>query len=259
MYDTSGSKIDIKSIYHPSPRDLNLMSPDLSVVVLAYHAEDSIIGFVDELSLRLRSEEISDYEIVLVANFDKGDVRDRTPKIARRLAEREPRIRALTDPKEGMMGWDAQRGLRAAMGKVIALIDGDGQMPSEDICRAYRVMVSDEFDFVKTYRVSREDGIFRLLSSRVFNLIFHLFFPKCQFRDVNSKPKVFSRKALHQMNLNCDGWFFDGEVILEAMRLQLVFAEIPTKFRKNEWRGSFVKASAIFEMLISLLRYRFRR
>ncbi len=152
------------------------MSPDLSVVVLAYRAEDSIIGFVDELNLQLRSGGISDYEIILVANFDKGDVRDRTPKIARRLAEREPRIRALTDPKEGMMGWDARRGLRAAMGKAIALIDGDGQMPPEDISRVYRVMVSDEFDFVKTYRTSREDGIFRRLSSHGFNLIFHLFF-----------------------------------------------------------------------------------
>tara|TARA_B100001964_G_C14022009_1_gene504320 strand:+ start:24 stop:125 length:102 start_codon:yes stop_codon:yes gene_type:complete len=33
-----------------------------------------------------------------------------------------------------MMGWDAISGIKAASGDVVALIDGDGQMPPNDIC-----------------------------------------------------------------------------------------------------------------------------
>ena len=58
------------------------------------------------------------------------------------------------------------------------------------------------------------------------------------------------------MELACDGWFLDGELILEAMRLNVAFAEIPTTFKKNEWRGSFVKLSTVAEMLFSMILYR---
>ncbi len=237
-------------------RDRN--HPDLSIVILAYRAEEAITDFVGDLTTQLELDSVGNYELVLVANYDQGATNDRTPEIARNLASKDPRIKAVVEPKKGMMGWDARRGLAVAEGSIIALIDGDGQMPPEDIVRAHRVMVSGEFDFVKTYRVSREDGALRLFTSRGFNFIYRLLFPKCKFRDINSKPKFISRAALDKINLSCDGWFFDGELILEIIRLDLPFAEIPTTFRKNEWRGSFVKYSTVFEMLISMFAYRFR-
>ena len=234
------------------------MHPDLSIVILAYRAEEAIIDFVEELTVQLSAHQVHDYELVLVANYDSGEIIDRTPEIVQNLTEADSRIKAVIEPKKGMMGWDARKGLAAAKGSIIALIDGDGQMPPEDIVRAHRVMISGEFDFVKTYRVSREDGFLRLLASQGFNFIYRLLFPKCGFRDINSKPKFISRRALDKMELSCDGWFFDGELILEIIRLGLPFAEIPTTFRKNEWRGSFVKPSTVVEMSIAMLAYRFR-
>jgi len=234
------------------------MHPDLSIVILAYRAEEAILGFVDELTAQLSAHQIDNYELVLVANYDAKGIIDRTPEIVQKLSETDSRVRAVIEPKKGMMGWDARKGLAAAKGSTIALIDGDGQMPPEDIVRAHRVMISGEFDFVKTYRVSREDGFLRLLSSRGFNFIYRLLFPKCGFRDINSKPKFISRKALDKMQLSCDGWFFDGELILEFIRLDLPFAEIPTTFRKNEWRASFVSLSTVLEISVSMLAYRFR-
>jgi glycosyltransferase involved in cell wall biosynthesis len=232
------------------------VAPQLSVVILAYRSGSAIVQYVSKLESLLRQKSVVDYEIILVANYDHEGCDDITPKVARDLSGTNPRIKALTDPKEGMMGWDARMGLMAAQGETIALIDGDGQMPPEDIIRVRNVMVSGEFDFAKTYRVSREDGVLRKNSSRGFNFIYRLMFPGCRFRDINSKPKFFSRHALDRMNLTCNGWFFDGEVIIEVMRLNLSFAEIPTTFRANEWRGSFVKISTVLEMLISMVKFR---
>ena len=217
------------------------------------------MGYVSKLEALLKRNSVGDYEIILVANFDSDRRDDITPEVAKDLSSANPRIKAMTRPKEGMMGWDARVGLMAARGKTIALIDGDGQMPPEDIIRVHNVMVSGEFDFAKTYRLTREDGFLRKISSRGFNFIFRLMFPGCRFRDINSKPKFFSRDALERMNLTCDGWFFDGEVIIEVMRLNLSFAEIPTTFRANEWRGSFVKVSTVLEMLISMIRFRVKK
>lgn len=233
--------------------------PEISVVILAYRANIQIKEFVQQVVTGFDDARINDYELVLVANYDvnsRGD--DPTPEIIRCMATEEKRIISVTLPKRGMMGWDVRQGLQITKGKAIAVIDGDGQMPPMDLVRLFRVMNSGEFQFVKTYRIERGDGRFRLVMSQVFNGLFRLLFPACHYKDINSKPKLILRSALEQMNLTCDGWFIDGEIILEAMRLDLPFAEIPTKFKKNEWRGSFVNIGSIFEMFVSMMIYRIK-
>ena len=75
---------------------------------------------------------------------------------------------------------------------------------------------------------------------------------------INSKPKIWTREAVKKMDLQCDGWFIDGEMILEANFHQFTFAEIPSEFYKNEWRGSFVKTQTIFEMVFMMIYYRIK-
>jgi glycosyltransferase involved in cell wall biosynthesis len=230
-------------------------APDLSIVILCYRNGESTIPFVQSVIGELRKGKITNYELVLVANYLEG-IDDSTPEVVQRLADTNPSIVPVIHKKEGMMGWDVITGLGATTGEVIALIDGDGQMPPADIVRLYRVLKSGEFDFVKTYRQKRFDGPFRLLTSRLFNGLFSIFFPRVFFRDINSKPKMWSRAALKQQDLQCTGWFSDGEIILEARRLDFSFAEIPTTFQKNEWRASFVGLATILEMLVALFYYR---
>ena len=230
--------------------------PIISVVILAYRAQSGIVDFVQQVISSFESAGIFDFELVVVGNYDPNTNDDSTPKIVRSLANTDKRITPVTIQKQGMMGWDARQGFDFTTGDIVALIDGDGQMPPVDIIRLFQVIRSGEFDLVKTYRMDREDGILRKFSSIGFNTIFRILFPGCYFRDINSKPKLMTRSALEKMDLHCNGWFLDGEIILEAMRLNLIFAEIPTTFKKNEWRGSFVNMTTVFEMLISMLRYR---
>ena len=131
-------------------------------------------------------------------------------------------------------------------------------MPPKDIIRLYNVIKSGEFDFIKTYRIIRYDGFYRKTSSIIFNLIFKILFPGTPYRDINSKPKLWTRAALEKINLKCNGWFIDGEMILEANYHKLTFAEISTEFYENEWRGSFVKIQTIFEMLFMMFYYRIK-
>src|SRR5256885_13939084 len=99
--------------------------PELSVVILGYREEDRLPSFVAAVEKAVQSLGLS-YEIIVVANYWPA-LSDRTPEIARRLAEENPRITAIAQPKQGRMGWDMRNGLETARGEVIAVIDGDGQ------------------------------------------------------------------------------------------------------------------------------------
>lgn len=231
--------------------------PELSVVVLCYRGGKTIIPFLEQMEREIHDEGMQNYELVLVGNYFPN-TNDETPRIIHELARHNVKITPVTLEKSGMMGWDAITGLRAARGKAIALIDGDGQMPSRDIVRLYRVLKSGEFDLVKTFRKVRMDGAYRRFISNWYNIIFSILFPGASFRDVNAKPKLMTREAYQKMNLSCGGWFFDGEIMLESMRLDLNVAEVPTVFLKNEWRGSFVRVWTILEFIKDLARYRFK-
>jgi len=199
-----------------------------------------------------------DYELVLVANFHDG-VPDPTPELVTRFAENNPRARAITRVKEGMMGWDMRSGLRAARGSHLAVIDGDGQMPMSDIVKVYRLLQLGDYDLVKTFRAQRFDGPYRKIISVGYNLLFRILFPSAaKFRDINSKPKVMTREAYETMHLVSNDWFTDAEIMIESIRNRLTVGEISTIFLSNERRSSFVPPSAILEFLRNLITYRLR-
>jgi len=227
------------------------------VIVLCYRAEEGAIQLAEQLAEELVLAGI-DYELVLVANFHEGMV-DATPELIAKFAESHPRTLAITRVKEGMMGWDMRSGLRAARGSHLAVIDGDGQMPTSDIVKVYRLLQFGDYDLVKTFRAQRFDGVYRRVISLFYNLLFRILFPSsAKFRDINSKPKVMTRQAYEAMQLASNDWFTDAEIMIEAIRNRLNVGEVSTIFLSNERRASFVPPSAILEFLRNLITYRLR-
>ena len=233
---------------------MSYSTPNLSVVVLAYRSGEILREFVDSLVYLLDREE-PEWELILVANHFSDDG-DKTPEIAKQLAKFNPRVKAITRIKKGMMGWDMRSGLEAATGKHLAVIDGDGQMPCEDVIRVYRKLINENLELAKTYRINRGDGIYRKVISIVYNMIFKILFPGLMSRDINSKPKVISRAVYRQMDLHSDGWFVDAEIMILARRMSLKIGELETGFSCLMNRTSFVKISSIFEFLVNLVFYR---
>lgn len=234
-------------------------TPELSVVILCYHAADLAISLVRQIEKELDEEKI-DYELILVGNYLPGDTLDTTPAILKELAEDNARFKVVAKPKEGMMGWDMRSGLEAATGSHLAVIDGDGQMPMSDVLKVYRVLQVGNYDLVKTFRARRQDGLYRRTASSVYNFLFRALYPSAHvFRDINSKPKVMTREAYEKISLISNDWFTDAEIMIEALKADLSIGEVSTVFFQNERRGTFVPVSAIFEFLSNLIYYRFFR
>jgi glycosyltransferase involved in cell wall biosynthesis len=229
-------------------------TPEISVVVLAYRSAATIKSFVDSLVDSLEKENLI-WEIVLVGNYFEG-VGDQTPEVVRDIAASDSRIKAVAEIKKGMMGWDMKSGLQAATGKTLAVIDGDGQMPSSDVIRVYQLMKANGLDFAKTYRAKRNDGSYRRLISVVYNILFKLLFPGINAWDMNSKPKIMTREFYEKAHLESNGWFVDAEIMIFARRLHAKIGEIETVFHSIDSRPSFVKPLSILEFLGNLFWYR---
>ncbi len=232
-------------------------APELSLVILCYRAEDAVREFISRAVAALEKGGIFDYELVLVGNYLKGSA-DRTPLIVAELAQQYSRVVYCAEPKQGMMGWDMRMGLEKARGAYIAVIDGDGQMPIKDAVKVYAMIRNEHLDFVKTYRLQRGDSIIRKIISFIYNIFFHALFPGLKVRDINAKPKIFTRAAYERMKLESNDWFIDAEIMIEARRLRFRIGEIPTVFLGLTGRRSFVKIKAINEFLINFMRYKSR-
>jgi glycosyltransferase involved in cell wall biosynthesis len=230
--------------------------PHFSLVVLCYRSGQNIIPFVERLQQTLSRCNFS-WELVLVGNYIEGSD-DETPEVVKKLAETADNIRTVIRPKQGMMGWDMRTGLDAARGTYIGVIDGDGQFPPESIIACLLKCELEDLDLTKTYRVIRDDGLYRRLISSVYNTIFSLLFG-FKVRDINSKPKIIRRDKYELLNLQSDDWFADAEIVIRARELGLKIGETPVHFKINDARGSFVKPKAILEFSSNLLKYRFAR
>lgn len=226
------------------------MGAEISVVILCYKAENQVYDFVNKTISLLESENLS-WELILVGNYIEGSS-DKTPEIVKKIAEEKEHVKAVTLPKEGMMGWDARSGMNVAEGKFICLIDGDKQMPYQDIVRAYKKIKEEALDFVQTYRVIRYDGLIRKINSASYNFLFKILFPGTRLRDINSKPKVLTQEAYRRMLLTSNDWFIDAEMVIRAIALKLKVGEVPTNFYKCSYRKSFVNFYTVFEFIKNL-------
>jgi glycosyltransferase involved in cell wall biosynthesis len=229
---------------------------NLSVVILCYRSGESIIQFANNTQERIKNL-TSSYEIILVGNYFE-DSGDNTKEVVEGIAAKDHHFKAVCYPKKGMMGWDMKSGMDRAVGQYICVIDGDGQFPIESLDLCYKEIIKGEYDLVKTYRISRGDGIYRKTISKVYNFLFTLLFPGLNAKDINSKPKIFTKKAYKEFNLTSDDWFIDAEIMIRARRLKLKIKDFPVEFLKLENRQSFVKFGAILEFVKNLIIFRIK-
>jgi glycosyltransferase involved in cell wall biosynthesis len=230
---------------------------ELSVVVLCYGAQESIIAFAEKLKSEI-SRSTNSFEIILVGNY-MNNSSDRTPEIIQDLAEKDSTYKAISKQKEGMMGWDVRIGLSEAKGDYICFIDGDGQFPISSITECFTKIKGSDYGLVKTYRSKRGDGFQRAITSFGYNLIFKVLFPKVNAKDINSKPKIFTREVYEKLDLSYDDWFIDAEIMIKVSQLGVKFYEFPIEFLKLEGRTSFVNLSTVFEFVRNLFNYRFKK
>lgn len=158
-------------------------------------------------------------EVLIV---DDGS-RDRTGRIADRLAAEIPEVRAVHNQPNRGYGGALQRGFREAAGDWIFYTDGDGQF---DIAELERIVpLLETHDVVSCYRLKRQDPLARKLNawawSRLVNALFGI-----GLRDIDCAFKIYPRTFIERIELHSQGALIDTEMLAKARGLGLRIAQI---------------------------------
>src|SRR5450830_110504 len=94
-----------------------------SVVLPVYNEEGTVARTIAAVSDEVA--EWPDCEILICDNAST----DRTVAIVEELRKSDPRLRVVTAESNGLYAWNVRRGISAASGDRIFVLDGDGQFP----------------------------------------------------------------------------------------------------------------------------------
>jgi glycosyltransferase involved in cell wall biosynthesis len=175
--------------------------PRLSVAVMAFDEGNSLDGFLAEMSGEMEKLGIT-HEILII---DDGST-DQTPDVSRSWAERNPRIRIASHPRNLGLGEVYRTGFRNCRGDYITFFPADGQF-SPTIIGGYLGKIL-QADLVLGYTGAKKRDLLSALLSRAERILFRLL--------IGSLPDfqgviMFRRSLLDRIELKSTG---RGQVIM---------------------------------------------
>ena len=137
----------------------------ISLVIPVYNEERNIAALMDRL-LPVMNALGDSYEILLV---DDGS-RDRSLELLRSYT-RHPEVKVVELTRNYGQHAAIMAGFSLVQGDIIITLDADLQNPPEEIPRLVAKMTEGNFDVVGTIRKARKDSLFRIIPSKVINMI----------------------------------------------------------------------------------------
>lgn len=228
-----------------------MQPPTLSVFFPMYNESANIAVTLERALAAIPSLGFADFEILVI---DDGS-RDDSALVVRRAAEREPRIRLVSHPRNLGYGAALRTGFTAARGDVVFYTDSDLPIELGEIARALPLLAGT--DLVIGYRLRRYDTPRRALYSKVYNLLMRILFG-VRVRDVNFSFKLVRRRVLDAIKLSAATVFIDGQLLAEAVRHGFQITEMPIEYTPRQvGTSSFDSVRAAWVTLVEMLRYRF--
>lgn len=209
---------------------VNVKSPEFSVIISCYYEEKSIEEFYTRLSKAMNSLNRS-YEIVFV---NDGST-DKTFEKLKMIFDKDPHVTTIIDLfKNAGQAAAITAGITHARGKNFVLLDSDLQLDPEEL-----PLLVKEFDkgldIVSGYRKNRKDSIFRIIPSKIANLIMRKV-SKSDFTDFGCTFKIINAKLVRGFDLGPYKPLHLANIIAHAQR----YVEVPVthhrrKYDKSGW------------------------
>jgi glycosyltransferase involved in cell wall biosynthesis len=141
--------------------------PELSVVVPVFNEQGNIEPLLAEIDAALRGH--ADFEIVYVDDASRDD----SLAVLARAKARYPQLRVIRHLAQSGQSTAIRTGVKAARGRWIATLDGDGQNDPADIPKllAMRAQAADTVKLYAGWRVERKDSGSKRWASRWANAI----------------------------------------------------------------------------------------
>ncbi|TCL00608.1 dolichol-phosphate mannosyltransferase [Shimia isoporae] len=168
-------------------------SPTISVVVPAKNEKGNLPELIRDIQTAFEGHAEA-IEIIIV---DDGSD-DGSPEVVKAMTTDMPNLRLLSHPTSGGQSAAVHSGTRAARGRIVCTLDGDGQNPPLELPNLVAPLLapdaSDDLGLVAGQRVNRQDTLSKKLASKAANAI-RSFILKDKTRDTGCGLKAFKREA----------------------------------------------------------------
>lgn len=219
----------------------------ISVIIPCYNEELSIEKVIKSLPKDI-------FEIIIVDNNST----DRTVEIADNMG-----VQVVREKKQGY-GAAIKKGINAARGDVLAVIDGDGQYPAEEITPMARLLENSKVDFIVGSRFPLKSAsmpIVRLVGNHFFNIAVRSLFG-VKLADSQSGMWVFKKNILDRVFLESDGMSLSQEIKIKvALNPSLRFLEYCIDYSErlgisklSPFQDGFKNLFALFRLKKNLIK-----
>ncbi|KAJ3178751.1 dolichyl-phosphate beta-glucosyltransferase [Geranomyces variabilis] len=227
----------------------------LSVIVPAYNETQRLPAMLSEalsyLDARHKKDSRFTYEVIVVDDGSKDATSDTAAKVARRHAEEDGErhswaareVRVLTLEKNRGKGGAVTQGMLVARGEKLLFADADGATRFSDVDLLERrieevamdgsaVAVGSRAHMVSTEAVVKRSFIRNLLMHGFHTLL--LILGISSIADTQCGFKMLTRSAAARIfpNMHVEGWIFDIELLLIALKIHIPVAEVAVNWHE---------------------------
>ena len=142
----------------------------------------------------IKKNKIKKYEVLIIDNKSS----DNTVKILKKIIKKK-NTRLIINTKNIFYSGSVEKIIFASKYNNIAIVDSDGQYYFSDLKKLFSILFKNN-DIVFGYRKKRKDNFFRVLFSKIFNLIAVLLLGSC-LNDLNCGIRVLKRNKNFKKNL----------------------------------------------------------
>jgi glycosyltransferase involved in cell wall biosynthesis len=184
----------------------------VSILVPVHNEADSVRPFLDELYAKSLSK-LSNFEVLMMEDGSE----DNTPEVLRECEKIYPNLIAVTEREKVGYRVSVTRGIQKASKEWVLLMDGDGQIEPADI----RLLLdcSPDYDLVAAEKFPRCDPAYRIMVSRVFDVITDLVLG-LSIRDINFGFKLMRTSVAQQLAPQCGKL---GEIYTAELSIRFVY------------------------------------
>ena len=219
--------------------------PFLSIILPVYFQEDHIGGILDRYLSAVESLNHR-FEIITVVN----GTTDRSLEICTEFMRKDDRIVAL-DEKDGGWGLAVRAGLEAARGEVLCYTNSARTDPHNLVALLALGIARPQSVFKASRRLRYP--LARRLGSVLFNFQCRSLFDLAVW-DINGTPKVLSREAMEDLDLQESGDLIDLELVVKCRTRGWQIIDVPIVSSERHGGGSTTGLRSAFRMYLGAYR-----
>ncbi|MFH0953417.1 MAG: glycosyltransferase family 2 protein [Verrucomicrobiota bacterium] len=180
----------------------------LSVLIPVHNEAEALRPFLDELYAKCLGQ-LTNFELLMLEDGSE----DNTAAVLRECEKQYRNLIAVTEPERVGYRITVTRGIAKASKEWILLMDGDGQIEPADI---WLLLDSPPYyDIVAGEKFPRCDPAYRIIVSRVFDIITDMFLG-LSIRDINFGFKLMRASIAKQLAPQCGqlGEIYSAELVI---------------------------------------------